>query len=243
MTKIAAIFKNIPALKQFFISHKFIFFPIVIFIMSTFLTTIVIIPNIRVLTDASKATEDLKAKNQFFENKNNILNEVNEKNFKDYINTSFGALPQDLEIPDAINQVLFLLSQNNLQLDAINFALSAQDGSVGGTQSFQIKLDVTGDILQIKNFIAGVKKVPRLMKVLSLDIIGGRSLGRAQATIVLAIYFQPLPQNISSVDARVERLSSNDLEILKQIKALSAQTPVSQTPPVDIPKGKQDPFN
>lgn len=236
MMKILKILDN-----SFFKNHKFLIIPIFSILATLSLTIFVIIPNVAILKEVGSKEDELKQKNDFYKQKTEILQKIDQTNYKGYINTSLQAMPQDPDVPGALNQILFLLTSNNLQLDGINFGL-ATETVTPNTSAFHIEVDVSGEATQVKNFIAGTKKIPRLMKVVKLDV---SSLGesRIASTITLAVFYQILPQTIGGIDQPISELTEEDLATISNIKSLSKQLPPSQTQPVNLPKGKQDPFN
>jgi hypothetical protein len=123
-------------------------------------------------------------------------------------------------------------------------ALSGTDQSgVAASDNFQARLELSGTLSDLKRFVDNIKTMPRVMKLTGIEIVGGRTEQLIQASVTVAIYFQPLPATIGAVDQPIPTLSKKDTEILESIRKNIAGAPgLEASGSGSSPKGKSDPF-
>lgn len=220
---------------KYFVRYQILILPILSFFITAGLIFFVIIPQVGEFLSVRQGLQEANLKKEFLIQKAEVLENTNTNTFKDNIQTSLVALPEDRDIPQAIGQLLFLLNSNRLQLDDVKFSNSAGDD--GKSKSFQVTFDVTGSYSSVQSFLSGIKTTPRLMKINSIQVSSANN--KVQATLGVEVYYQPLPSIIGSVDQKLPQLTGKDLEVLAKYQAFVTQ-PINTS--VGGAKGKSDPF-
>lgn len=236
--KIKEIFKE-QKKNPIYQKYEYAFLPTFSAIVFLGLVTLVIAPNVTKLIETNRNIEDLIIRKQSLETKLRGLEQSDPETVKKNIETTLMALPEDKDIPGAINQLLYLVNTNNLILTGVSFTPAS--GVEDGTSTYQVKMDVTGDLINLRNFVNRIKENVRLLKPDSLEITGAR-FTEIQSTIAVKVYFQPLQNSIGDVEKPLPVITQKDLEALAKIK--DSATINSQISGVadDTQKGKADPF-
>lgn len=212
--------------------------PAVAIIICLLLFVFIVGPQVVSTFQATNAAKEADAKIKLLNNKINQLEQIDENAYKQDIETALIAIPTEKDIAVAIGQVQTLLSSNNLQLDAMSFGVNPPEGK---TQSFLVKVDVSGNVQSLKDFTAKVKNYPRLFKVSSVNI-SNNSGTKVQAGIILIAYFQEVQNKIGDVDQPLTLPTDKDREILASIReSAKVFTGVTQNT-LAVKSGKSDPF-
>lgn len=218
------------------IKYKIYILPAVSAIICLGLISLVIVPQVKGLLEAGKKNTELNHRLEVLQTKINALEKTDKSSIRENIKTSLSALPDDKNIPNAITQILYFLNINSLQLESLS------SSGAGDGESVQIRMDISGNINNLKNFMARLKEAPRIIKIQSLDITGGRVTGNIQASIVLSVFFAQLPDKIGGIEQPVPQVTPQDLEVLSLIKSNAAAFPtITATSSAGV-KGKADPF-
>lgn len=236
--KLASLFSN-----PIFEKHKTLILPIASLVICLLLLILIIIPHFLSLTQTNNLIGQNQQKYDVLTTKLNALKQINKNSFQDDLQTTLIAIPTEKEIPSAMGQVLFLLGSSKLQLQDVSFSSNPNDSktSSDNVDSYQIRVSVRGDSASLKDFIAKLKKVPRVMKVVKLGFSGNAG-AVIDISLSLATYFQSIPTALGKVDQPLTTLSEQDLSLLSQIKTFQNNVPASSSAQVSGPKGKTDPF-
>ncbi len=202
---------------------------------------VVTIPQGYKLVENNQSLEEIRQKKATYKTKITTLNKVDTTEYKTYLNNVLTILPNDKDIPSAINSVLDVLSSAGLTLT--NFSLGAETKDKNGSQNFAVNIEISGTLDQLKNFIDLSEKSSRLIKIVGLTINTSLN-GATQASLDLLVYFAPLDSIKTSVDQEITLLSDEDKKILSEIKQnTSSIAPTTEQPIQSVPTGKDDPFN
>lgn len=213
------------------------FFAVVISVSLVFLVGI---PQVKKILEDEKVLAQTNQNYKKLQVKLDILQNIDSAFYQSKINTVLTALPIEKDIPGAVGQVLFLISSTNLRLDGITLS-HISDSSLVEDKSYQIRLELTGSVDNLRNFTQKVRESPRVMKITSLEVAESRGTNQLQATIVLDAYYEPLPTTLGGVDQDLSPLSREEEEIIQKIEAFTRNTPIS-TGSGSLIIGKSDPF-
>lgn len=203
------------------------------------LIIMVIIPNVSAFLSTNSKISSLSARNTALSTKAKALEQVDTQTVKNNIQTALLALPNDKDVPNALNQLLFLVNNNALSLTGISF--SPGQPAAAGASSYQIKMDVTGDLIHLRNFVNSLKDSIPLIKPDSIEITGIK-FSDVQSTIAVAIYFQPDQKNIGDIEKPLPVITQKDLEPLDKIKDAAENNAQVSNQLNNAPRGKSDPF-
>lgn len=210
-------------------------------IVCVLLIAFLIFPQLVNLTNTNREVAQKKEKNRLLSQKISDLEFLNTEDYKNNLNASLAVLPDDKEIPGVIGQVLSMLSSSGLALDALTFTTQGDQSAT--LSSYTVKLSVVGETASLRMFFDKVNKSPRLMKVSDIEVSNIGILNRAQSTIELMVYFQPLPTTIGSIEQPISLLSDKEQEVLQKVNQLGLNNVSQSTDSSSVsPVGKSDPF-
>lgn len=240
MNKIKELLKN-PLYQQ----YRDYIMPVLSFVVSVTLIVLVIFPQIPQIGAINIKIEEIQAKTDSLTQKAGILERVDEDDYKAFLNTASQVLPSDRNIPNAIDNILRLVNANRLDLTAINFSNNSIKS--GGLDAFSVKLSLAGNLEGVKAFVDGVKELPRLMKVNTIEIIdsgkpvvGERARPPVSADIELLIFFQPVLASIGGVESPISQPSEQQLAQIQELQAKIV--PFTTAPVTSGERGKSNPF-
>ncbi len=219
--------------------YEFLILPVFSTVVCLALLILIVIPNIITLLETNKQIQDLNSKNQALTTKLKSLEQADPETIKKNIETTLIALPEDKDIPGAINQLLFLVNTNNLKLSGISFSVGS--GTEALSNNYQIKMDVSGGLTNLQNFVNKLKESTRTLKPDSIEI-NGVKFTDVQSTIAVKIYFQPLQKSIGDVEKPLPVITQKDLEPLEKIKNSEVMNSQISGGIINAQKGKTDPF-
>ncbi len=217
--------------------------PAITIIISVLILVLVTIPQTFKLIKNNQLVEELKQQKTAYQSKITTLNKVDTTQYKTDLNNVLTILPNEKEIPSAINSILQVISLSGLTLT--NFSIGNSGTPINGVENFIVSIDVTGSANQIKELINFADRSSRLIKITSLSLNYG-SDGVSQTTIDVLVFYAPLDTSIKTDDSQaITLLSSDDQTLLDKIKQNTQSISSSQTTPpiLDSPTGKDDPFN
>lgn len=225
---------------QIYQKYQFLIVPVIATIVCTLLLVFILLPQISNSFTTNKNLEVAQNKYNELNKKIKTLEEVDVASYKEGITTALTAVPSDKDIPGSINQLLFMM--NNSELKLINIVISTTGTPVKSLSSFNAKLDVEGDLTQIKDFITQIKKAPRIIELNGVDLSTGKD-NKAQASLALLVFYQEISNNLGDVEKVVNPLNDTDKQTLSTISENSKNISSDLTPILNGPRGKEDPFN
>lgn len=222
-----------------FVKYQIFILPTAALIICLLLVRLLVIPQFVSLLSNQGNITAVKEQVKQLGTKISLLENIDSEQVRSDIETSLIALPEEKDIPAMIGQILFLVSTNRLKLDGMNFAAAASQTE--GVDSLQVQLDLSGEVTDLKEFMAAVKNSPRMIKIVAIEISGG-GRDQIQAQLSLITYFKKLPTSIGSIEDPVATLSQAESDLLNEIKSKSLTSPVASSRELTGPKGKSDPF-
>lgn len=237
--KLKEISKN-----EYFIRYKPFILPVVSSVTCVLLLLFVIIPQSLKIKTNRKNLNDIQTKVKFYKQKTATLKQIEPQLYNDNLTAALLALPDDRDIPGIIGQVQTLLLQIGLSLDGITFSNPAASGNA--VSNYQVHVQTTGGIEQIKSFISKMQESSRLVRLTQVDLTSfGASGEKIQANTEFTTFYQPLPQIATNLDQQVPELSEKDKQLLAKLKnSLSQISPLIQSQePAGGLVSKNDPFN
>ncbi len=238
----------IKKIKEEITRHKLIVFPVFSGLICLLVIVFVIFPHILSINETNKVLDNTKKKNDALIKKLDILKAIDKAVYLEDTRTTLLAIPADKDVPEAISQIAFLLTSNNLTLDSMIFSGGNAEQSDKDVNDYRLTLNIAGETNSLKDFILKIINVPRLMRITKLDVNGGKASGDIQATVILNVFFQPLPLSIGNIEQPVSTASAEELSFLTKIKDYQKNVPLLSTPSIDGSsditgsKGKINPF-
>lgn len=222
-------------------SYNLVIVPAISVLLCLLIAALITIPQALKITDTNKKITENKAEQAFYKRKIAELQQIDTELYKKNLDTALVALPSDRDIPSAISDILNLLSSSGLQLYGMTFN---QTGGAPGLESFQIKLDVVGDLSQLKQFIALSKETTRILKIDSIEITSSTSNSQTQANLNILAFYQAIPPSVTvPIDQKVNLFTEVDQAVVDKIRQNTTYTDFSAATASAVEVGKDDPFN
>lgn len=235
-------FKIMISRNPLYLKYSVFVIPFVTLLAALIILLLITIPQSFKLVENNQVLAEVKQKKVDYQTKISTLNKVDTEEYKSDLNDVLYHLPTDKDIPSAINSILDVLSSAGLTLT--NFSLGSTTPAKNGTESFGVNIDISGNIIQLKNFIDLADKSSRLMKITDLSI--NNSTGQdIQASIDLMVFYAPLDTSVkTSAEQKITLLTEEDQKLLANIKQnISSVVPITDQTIINTPTGKDDPFN
>ncbi len=224
--------------------YQNLLFPVMAILIGLVVLGLVIIPQGLKIPETNSQIDQIRKNVNSLNQKITQLNGVNLDQYKQDLNSSLMALPEDKDIPGAMILVLNLLKNNSITLNGISF--SGQEIVAGGSNQLLVKLDVAGSKDSLTNLIDQLKHSPRVMKVETLTTTTSASSTAMQILIGLDTFYQPIPKSQAlDLDKPVELPSEKNRQTLQTIKEYQAQSlalTAEASSSASVPLGKVDPF-
>ncbi len=227
-------------LKFYFNKYQIFIWPAIGIIVSSSFLILLIIPQI---TSVGKSDEDisqLKERSTLLNQKLVQLQAIDVAKYRENLNTVLIALPLDKDIPSAISQIQNLAGSNRLEI--VEFTIAAAGPTVNSATSYQVKIDLAGDLASIKNFIEQLKQAPRVMTIEKATLAGTKNSLIYQASLAIDVYRQPQQTNLGGLEDPVTALSDSNLSLLARLSKAVKNIPLVSSSNATGPKGKVNPF-
>lgn len=216
--------------------------PVVAIVIGLVVLGLVIVPQGLKIPETNKQIDEVRKNINALNLKIGQLNGINLNQYKDDLNSSLVALPEEKDIPGAMTLVFNLLKNNGLTLNGISFGSEAPAAT---TSLFTIKVDVTGSKDSLTSFINQLKESPRVIKVDTLATSATASDTSMQILIGLNTFFQPIPKTQElAIDKPVELPTQQNKDTLTTIKDYQARNGnlIIEATASGVQLGKPDPF-
>lgn len=211
-------------------------------VLSAVLIMLVILPQLVLVRQTDQDLKKNQQKIEAFKKKISDLQSIDENEYKDDLGVTLVSLPAEKDLPAALDQIQILLAKNKLQLSNISFDSSpVSDAASSTTQSFQIKMGVSGDSDSFKSFIGDLRSAPQIMKLSGLSITAS-SGGLSQNSVTLTAYYQAPPKSLGSVDQTISLLSGKDKDLIKTLSSNAQSIPIISSSQTTTQRGKSNPF-
>lgn len=239
---------------KFYQTYKFSIFPFIVVFSSLILIIFVIYPQASRLLTGQKTEIEILEKAKVLEAKAETLESYDPGGLSSKVGYTLASFPVDQDFTTGITLLQDLSARSGFAITSIAVGIAPVTGK--SSQSYNIKLDLSGPENLLPIFLSSIEDSPRLMKISSLEV-SARAGQLAAISLSIDILYSPIPGNFGSVDSPLPALSADDEEILTKIARVSSTasiiSPLFQQPlqqplqqPQDStnlpPRGKLNPF-
>jgi hypothetical protein len=226
--------------------YQFFGLPLISVVIAGLLLIFVIFPQLITFFKTQGVISQTRQRAQALEAKATTLEAINTGDYQKNLDLVLSVLPANKDIPATIGQVQTLVTTSGLQLSSINFsttggAAAADTGDASGAQSFQVKVDVTGNSQALKAFFTKLKDGTQVMKLNGLEVSTAKG-GATQATLTILSYFQSPPSFLGDEEKPVTGLDAKEIDLLAKIQQQVTTQPINSASAVLPPRGKDNPF-
>lgn len=223
--------------------YQNLIFPLIAILVGLAILIMVVVPQALKIPETNKQTDKLRKDLATLNQKIAQLNKVDVNQYKDNVNSSLTALPQEKDVPGAMILIFNLLRNNSLTLNGLSFGA---DTPSNGASVFLVKVDISGTKDSLANLITQLKESPRVVKAETLSTTSTVNSTTMEILIGLNSYFQPLPPSQTlELSKPVELPTAANIDTLQKIKdyeAKNAALTIEATASANSQLGKPDPF-
>jgi Tfp pilus assembly protein PilO len=223
-------------------NYSLIIIPLISILGCIVIAALVTIPQVFKILDTNQKIDETRAEQLFYKTKIANLQRIDTKLYRQNLDTALIALPPDKDIPSAIGDILNLLSGSGLQLLGMSFNQTGQP--IGSLENFQTRVDVLGDVNQLKKFIELSQDSSRVLKIDGIEITSSATSDQIQATFNMLAFYQAIPVSVSvPLNQQVNLLTEADRQVLEKVEVYSRNRQVIESTASAVEVGKADPFN
>lgn len=229
-------------LLKFYQTYKLYIFPIAVVLASLILIFLIILPQTIQLVKDSQTEKDFSTKSKFLETKASELENYDQEDLVRKVDYALSALPAEKDFVNIIGTIQSLTSQAGFNITSFGLNQSAVADKSTNSQSFVVKVEVSGSRVLLPTLLNNIESAPRIMRINSLDIAGGNR-DTVNVNLEIAVLFAPAPKEFGSIDSPIPTLSEKDEEVLVRLSQSYIPAPsVDTSSPVSVPTGKSNPF-
>ncbi len=241
--------------------------PVGVIAVSTLVLIFVVWPKFGDVLSLRTVNNDLAARAQKLETKAQMLSGYDKNQLESQLGYSEALLPSDKEVFSLVAQIERAAGASGVVLNKVDASPgSVSDGNAqgqvntapvnlpgtvqtpadvaaGNTPKVEVKVSLSSDYKSFLQFLNNVLAFSRVLVIRDLtlsSVIGsGQTAGQIKTLITIDAYYQPLPQELSSVEAPIDDLTPSEIKRLNQVKASGTSGPPTLPP---VQGGRSDLF-
>lgn len=229
--------------KEYFVklysTYKLIIFPSVVVLSCLVLIATVIFPQISNLIGNSKTENQLRVKIKNIDTKAQALESVDENDLSSKLKIALSLYPSDSEPSYVIGVFQEVTARYGFNIGSLHLGGSTQ-AAKGSVLEFNVKLELTGPRMLLKDLITNIENAPRIMKIDNMEIANTRIGDNVDVSLNVKVYYQPFPNSFGDIDTPLPTISDKEEAVLASL----AKAPVFTISGFSafVPKGKANPF-
>lgn len=223
------------SIAKFYSNYKLYIFPLVVILSSLILIFFIILPQTLKLIGNQRAENDLILSSKFLEAKAQTLESFNEEDLSSKVDFALNAYPAERDFNSALAILQHITSSSGFVI--VNLSLGGVASSTS-SQSYNVKIEVSGPKPLFPLLLSNIDGAQRLMKVSNIET-SSKDAQALDASIGVEVLYSPVPNDLGTIDSPLPEVSSKEEEILARLA--TANETVSQ-PSITSPRGKANPF-
>jgi len=224
---------------EVYLTYRLYIFPIVVAVASLGLIVLIIIPQISSLISNQKVGDQLSHRFKTLEVKAKDLETYDSLDLSQKVSYALSAFPAEKDFINVIGLIQNLVSQSGFTV--INLALGSQSSKALNTDSYTIKLEVSGSKILAANLFSSIESSTRIMKIDNIEISNAQNSQATDILININVLYSPSPASFGSIDSPLPKLSQKDEDLLAKLAGVSPFSPPDAN--VQLPsRGKANPF-
>lgn len=228
------------AIAKFYLSYRLYIFPAIVAFSSLILIVFVIFPQIIVLISNQKDEGKLRNRSKVLEVKAQTLESYNAQDISNKLNYALSSYPDGKDFGNVVGLIQNISSQSGFSATSISIGTSVN--KLPNTQSYSLKLDISGPKSLFYILLSNIEKSSRLMRVSNIEVTNFQDKQTVNASLSLDILFAPLPNNSGNTDSPLPEISQKDQELLAKLASNAVSSIPSATNTILPPRGKANPF-
>ena len=211
--------------------YRYILLPFVSGLIIVLVTTIFVLPKIKLLVDTRTDLRNKKEKLSRLTEKATLLEGFDEYELKKKVVVAEKALPSKKAIAEILATLSSLSSQSGVSFVGINISPGKLIPEKSGKLVFQASFK--GSKEDLKAFLRKLDEVLPVMGVVSLGVKG------ETLSLKIESYFSPPPESLGKIDvplSKISQLEEDTYRKIAQFKDFEEKLP-------SVPIGKENPFS
>lgn len=221
---------------KFYKDYKLFIFPSVVALSSLTLIIFVIYPQVTKLISNQKIEEELFNKSGLLITKAEALEGFDEQDLSTKVNYALNSYPSEKDFGNTLGLLQTISSQSGFSVGSL--ALAGNSTAKGNTQSYSLKMELTGSKNLLPVLIGNIEGSNRLMKVTTIEV-SSRDSGVVVA-LGIDVLYSPIPDVFGSIDSPLPELSQTDEQLLVKLATVAPQSTSAIIS--SGPRGKENPF-
>lgn len=226
-------------LVKFYSAYKLYIFPSLMVFSCLILIILIIYPQtVRLITNL-QVEKETTTKHKLLEAKAQTLASLDAADLEEKVSLSLSSLPTERDFVSVFGLLQNITSQSGFNTLSMFLGSSPQESTK--TQSYIIKLDLTGTPTLLPLLISNIENSPRMMRVNKIDTTYDKSSQGAAIVLHIEVLYSSAPAAFGSIDSPLPSLSAQDQEVIAKIAKAGLVTQPEITPQLG-PRGKANPF-
>lgn len=224
---------------RFYLKYKFIIFPMTVALSSLFLIIFAIYPQTARLINNQTAAVELLNRSKLLETKVAALESYDIEGLTRKVGSAMTVFPADKDF----GNILGLLNQSTagtgFTISAVT--LGSSGNKLGNSDSFEIKLDVSGSRGMFPVFLSNLENSSRLIRINTIDVSSKQASESIEAVLIVAVLYSMPPQNFGTPDSPLPAFSREEEELmaaLPEVRSTAQASASAETPS----RGRSNPF-
>ena len=228
-------------LLKFYQTYRLYIFPGVVALSSLLLIVFAIVPQTAKLISNQKDQGELINKSKFLEGKAEALESYNKEDLARKLEIALAAYPDSKDFGVAIGLLQQIVAQSGFTISSIALGNSSQTS--GGSQSYELKMEMIGVKPGLPILINNLESSPRLVRVNNIDVSSVNNLQSINVSLVVQVLYAGLPKSFGSLDSPLPEFSQADEDLIARLIEVGGgiSQPGSVSTP-STPRGKANPF-
>lgn len=222
---------------QIYSKYQLIISPILIAISSIILIIFVIYPQTIKLLSNNEKEKEINQKYSSLDVKASELQTVNSGDLKDSVDLVLVVYPTEKDYSNAIGLIQRLMAEHSFSLNNLSLTAGASEK---GVSSYAVKVEFEGQRNSLDGLLNSIENAPRVMKVISIDILSNREADTIEGSLVIEVLFSQLPKSLGALDDPLPKLNEQEESLLTELQR-SATSFVQNATSIGQ-RGKANPF-
>ncbi len=229
-------------LLKFYQTYKLYIFPAGVILSSLILIAFIIYPQVNSLLTGQKTKAQFLERSKFLEAKAQTLQNYASEDLNIKVEYALNSYPVEKDLITGIGLIQNITA--GLGFSIKGMTLGPGTLKVSNSQSYGMKLDLSGPAALLPSLLTNIENSPRLMRVTSLETTAGGDRQAVSVGINVDVLYATAPQNFGSIDSAVPQLSAKDEQILAKIVGTGSRGGQLTGPQIIQlpPRGKLNPF-
>ncbi len=222
--------------------NRLYIFHIAVAISSLILIVFVIYPQAAKLIMNQQLQGDIFNKFQFIEAKVQALESYNSEDLNQQVEYAISAYPANKDYVNALALLQNMTTQAGFSTTSMSLEASALTPQPNKAESFNIKMDLVGQVNSLPSLLSAIENSPRIMRVGSVEVISGKDAQSTTISLVVDVLYASTPTGVGSIDSPLPVLSEKEQEVIAKLAVSGIRISGPQIAPVLGPRGKANPF-